>query len=131
MKNLLMLILLALPCLVMSQDDLEKPKDMGIAEFDEFKNNAFDIFKKSQNFKKMVDDGQKFTADDVKAVDALKNDIAALQEKSEAVVKKAKDVKPMTKAPAATKNTQAATKALKRSSENLAYVTENMVKEEE
>lgn len=131
MKNLLLLFVLALPCITMAQDDLEKPKDMGIAEFDEFKNNSFAIFKKSQDFKKMVDEGQKFTAEDVKAVDALKNDLAALQETSEAVAKKAKDVKPMTKAPAATKNTQAAAKALKRSSENLTYVTENMVKEEE
>jgi hypothetical protein len=117
--------------MVLAQDDLEKPKDMGVSEFDEFKNNAFAIFKKSQDFKKMVDEGQKFTADDVKAVDDLKNDLAALQEKSEALVKKAKDVKPMTKAPAATKNTQASVKALKRSGENLAYVTDNMVKEED
>jgi hypothetical protein len=130
MKNLLMLLVLALPCLVCAQDDLKKPKDIGISEFDEFKNNSFAIYKKSNDFKKMVDEEQKFTPEDVKAVNALKDDLIALQEKSEALVKKAKDVKPMTKAPAATKNTQAAGKALKRTSENLTYVTENMIPEE-
>ena len=72
MKKLLMLITLGLfltPGILLAQDDekLENPKNSRIKEYDEFKNNAFGIYSKSLKFKKMVDNGEKFTVEDVRS----------------------------------------------------------------
>ncbi|MCP4457013.1 MAG: hypothetical protein GY816_03140 [Cytophagales bacterium] len=135
MKKLLLMTALGLlfvPTILHAQDDvLKKPKDSGISEFDDFKNNAFSIYKSSREFKAMVDNGDKFSADDVKAVNKLQEDTRAMKDKTEQMVKSAKKAKPMTKAPQAGKNTQAAGKALEAGGTNLQYVVDNMVKAEE
>lgn len=129
---LIALGLFLIPTILVAQDEeLKKPKDAGIKEYDDFKNNAFGIYTKSLKFKTMVENGEKFSTDDVKEVDKLQGDLSAMKEKTEKMVKNAKSAKPMTKAPKATKNTQAAGKALKVGGENLKYVAENMVKENE
>ncbi len=135
MKKILLIFVLGFlfsPSTLLAQDEeLKKPKDAGITEFDEFKNNAFGMYKNSLKFKTMVENGEKFTTDDVKAVDKLQKELSEMSEKTEQMVKKAKSAKPMTKAPKAGKNTQAAGKALKVGGDNLKYVVENMVKAEE
>ena len=131
MKKLILLIAVAMfsaPLLLSAQDEeLEKPKDVGVAEFDEFKNTSFSIYKNSLKFKTMAENGDKFTKDDVNDVTKLQDDLTKLQEKTEAMLKNAGNVKPMTKAPKVTKIVKASAKALKVSAENLKYISENMV----
>ena len=134
MKKAILLTTICLffiPMLLIAQDEeLKKPKDIGVAEFDEFKNNSFSIYKSSLEFKTRVDNGETLSADDVKAVKKLQEDVAAMSEKTEKMIKNASNVKPMTKAPQAGKNTKASGKALKFSSANLQYVLDNMITEE-
>jgi hypothetical protein len=132
MKNLLTLLIVMVPLFLTAQDaEPENPKDSGIEEFDSFKNSSFRIFKESKKFRTKVDNGEKFTPEDINAVDKLQKELSELQGKTEAMMSKAKEVKPPTKVPTVTSNTKEAGKALKLGAANLKYVTENMVKEEE
>lgn len=78
---LIALGLMIMPSILLAQDkEMKKPKDAGIAEFDEFKNKAFGIYKNSLKFKTMVDTGDKFTVEDVRAVDKLQEDARAMKD---------------------------------------------------
>lgn len=139
MKKLIMLITLGLfiaPSILLAQDEepeaeLEKPKDAGIADFDAFKNKAFDIYEKSLKFKTMVENEEKFAAKDVLEVNKLQKDVREMKDTTEEMIKGAKKAKPLSKAGKAVKNTKAASEALKVGGENLKYVAENMVKADE
>ncbi len=134
MKKLILLFVIAAcatPITVSAQNKLEKPKDINVAEFDAFKNKAFKIYTRSEEFKAMVDSNDKFKLKDVEEVNKMQEDIRSMQEKTEEMLDQAKKIKPPTKSPKAIKNTKSSGEALKVASENLVYITENMTMAEE
>ncbi len=98
---------------------LEKPKDINIQEFDDFKNSSFNIYEKSLHYKKMSEGEEGLKVEDVTEAKKLKEDVVTLNKKADEVLEKAKNVKPKTKSPAAVKNTQKSVEALKEATKNL------------
>ncbi|MBI9069346.1 MAG: hypothetical protein JEZ09_18760 [Salinivirgaceae bacterium] len=134
MKKIVLFSLLACFAFVLqAQEDekLEKPKDIKVAEFDDFKNSAFNIYEKSEHYKQMSDGEEGLNAEDVIGAKKLKNDLVTLNEKAEDLLKKAKSLTPKTKSPAAVKNTNSSIKALDKAKENMDYVFSNMNVEDE
>lgn len=101
---------------------LEKPKDISILEFDDFKNSSFNIYEKSVHYKKMADGDEGLKAEDVTEAKKLKDDVATLSKKADDLIEKAKNVKPKTKSPAAIKNTKKSVDALNAAKDNLKYI---------
>lgn len=130
MKKMFLLVLVA--CLgfaVKGQEKekvLEKPKDIKVQEFDEFKNSSFNIYEKSMHYKKMADGEEGLTAEDLTGAKKLKSDVATLSKKADALLEKAKKVSPKTKSPAAIKNTKKSVDALNAAQKNLEYIFEKM-----
>jgi hypothetical protein len=142
-----LLILVALvPVTVLAQDDAPKrPENMGVSDFDSFKNNSFDILDESASLKKdatRIDGEVKNYAATMSSVtlDKLKTDYKALKgigESSKALTSKigdldnqgkdllanAKNVTPKIKSPQATKNTNSSIKGLDSSKKNLDVVS--------
>jgi phosphate starvation-inducible protein PhoH len=105
---------------------LEKPKDIKVQEFDEFKNSSFNIYDKSLHYKKMADGEEDLTAEDLIGAKKLSSDVKTLSKKAEALMDKAKNVSPKTKSPAAVKSTKKSVEALKEAQKNLEYILEKM-----
>lgn len=150
MKKILFAVLmltLALPALTQAQDAPPKrPENMGVADFDSFKNNSFDILDESTKLKteatRIDTDVKSYSAGLASvSVDKLKADLKAirqvgqsskelstrigsLDEQGKELLVSAKSVKPMTKSPAATNNTNKSIKGLDVSRKNLDQVTE-------
>ncbi|MCK5538033.1 MAG: hypothetical protein KAI79_14505, partial [Bacteroidales bacterium] len=124
---------------------LVKPKDIGLSEFDAFKNNSFTIYSKTKRIEadaKLLDkDIKAYSADlekvsieklkkDYKAVKSLQKQIPTLDDKiekvypqSEALLKKAKNVTPKQKSLGAVGNTNKSVKALNESKQNMKDIT--------
>ena len=140
--SLVILFVFAGSLSLMAQDDAPKrPENMGVSDFDSFKNNSFDILDESA---KLKTDATKIDSDvkgyagglagasvdklktDLKALKGIRNSskelstrIGGLNEQSKQMLASAKSVKPMTKSPQATKNTNASVKGLDASKKNL------------
>ena len=140
--SLIILFVFVAPFSVVAQDEAPKrPENMGVSDFDTFKNNSFDIMDESS---KLKTDATKIDTD-VKgyagglagvSVDKLKTDLKALKgisksskelstrigslkEQSKQMLSSAKSVKPMTKSPQATNNTNKSIKGLDASKKNI------------
>jgi len=135
----LMLMMLA-PAFVFGQD-MNRPKDMGNSDFDDFKNSSFDIYDESFKLKQNVDHINKEVTEysgiiNTVGIDKLKNhykaltethsaiqelsqNIGELDEQSADMVSNAKDVSPKMKSLTATKNTNNSVKALGVAKDNL------------
>lgn len=150
MKKILLAVLmltLTLPGLTQTQDAPPKrPENMGVSDFDTFKNNSFDILDESTKLKteatRIDTDVKSYSAGLASvSVDKLKADLKAirqvgqsskelstrigsLDEQGKELLASAKSVKPMTKSPAATNNTNKSIKGLDVSRKNLDQVTE-------
>ena len=132
-----------------SYGDMKRPANIGVADFDNFKNACFDIYFNSHKLDKNLQDIEtnltKYAADkdnidfnslreDIKSLNAigksskeLTAQLKTLDDKSESMVKNAKNIKPKTKAPKAVKNTNNAIKALNDAKSTLKTVGENQV----
>ncbi|MEN8121470.1 MAG: hypothetical protein ABFS35_14050 [Bacteroidota bacterium] len=132
-----------------SYGEMKRPANIGNSDFDSFKNSSFDIYfnahKMDQNLKKIEENLAKYAEDkenidmnslteDIKALKKTKEstkelttDLKALDDKSQSMVKNAKNIKPKTKAPKAVKNTNKSVDALKDAKKTLKEVSENQV----
>jgi hypothetical protein len=144
--SLLVLTVLAIPATLIAQGDAPKrPDNIGVSDFDSFKNNSFDIMDESS---KLKTDATKIDTDvkgyagglagvsvekmksDLKAIRGigksskeLSTRIGSLNEQSKQMLSSAKSVKPMTKSPQATNNTNKSIKGLDASKKNLEGVS--------
>jgi hypothetical protein len=142
---LTLLTVLALPGLLFAQDEAPKrPENMGVSDFDVFKNNSFDILDESAKLKadaaRLDTDVKSYSAGlAAVSVEKLKADYKAfrgigksskelstritdLNGQSKALLDQAKSLKPMTKSPQATGNTNKSVKGLDASKKNLESV---------
>jgi hypothetical protein len=132
---------------VFGQDDKtpKRPENMGVSDFDIFKNNSFDILDESVKLKtdatRLDTDVKSYAAGLASvSVEKLKADFKAfrgigkstneltgriddLKEQSKALLESAKSLKPMTRSPQATGNTNKSVKGLDASKKNLDVVT--------
>ncbi|MFZ2907353.1 MAG: hypothetical protein WAZ98_14210 [Cyclobacteriaceae bacterium] len=132
-----------LPAVLFAQDDKtpKRPENMGVSDFDTFKNNSFDILDESAKLKtdatRLDTDVKSYAAGLASvSVEKLKADFKAfrgigkstneltgriedLREQSKALLESAKSLKPMTKSPQATGNTNKSVKGLDASKKNL------------
>jgi len=143
---LLVALVALLPASVFAQGDAPKrPENMGVSDFDSFKNNSFDILDESTKLKtdatKLDTDVKSYSAGLASVtVEKLKTDLKALKgisksskelttrisdldEQGKQMLASAKSVKPMTKSPQATGNTNKSIKGLEASRKNLDGVT--------
>lgn len=145
--SLLILAAIVLPGLVLGQDAEKTPKrpeNIGVSDFDSFKNNSFDILDESTNLKtdatRIDTDVKSYSAGLASvSVEKLKADykalrdigksskeltarIGTLDDQGKQLLESAKSVKPMTKSPAATNNTNKSVKGLDTSKKNLEVV---------
>ena len=150
-KSLVLLILLGLfisPGVMNAQDkeDVERPKNIGVSDFDSFKNSSFDVKDESASLKKDVThiDNEIKTYSGVintigvqklkenfkaligiqKAIKELTKEIGELDEQGKSLLENAKNVKPKTKSPSATKNTKKSIQGLDIAKDNIKVVTE-------
>jgi vacuolar-type H+-ATPase subunit I/STV1 len=138
MKNLSLYLfgaLIMFPVLTMAQDkEVKRPDNIGVSDYDSFKNTSFDIKDESTTLKDnvmVIDKEVKEYAGIINTigVDKLRNNLKALKESSDAVkklnvrigelkeqgqtlVEGAKNVKPRTKSPKAASNTKKSIKGL-------------------
>lgn len=132
--NTLLILVFLCPVFVMAQDDIKRPKNVGISDFDNFKNSSFDVREESGSLNEDVTklDGEIKNYSGVMntiGVAKLKEDLAALKGSKDAVAKlndkigdldnegktlvqNAKQVKPKLKSVSATKNTNKSIKGL-------------------
>jgi len=137
MKKLILFLFLGLifaPFLTMAQDEVKRPKNIGVGDYDSFKNSSFDIKDESASLKDNV--GQidkevksysgimntigieklkanlKALKDSKDAVKKLTAKISELDDQGKALLEGVKNVQPRTKSPAAGKNTKASVKGL-------------------
>ncbi|GIV37840.1 MAG: hypothetical protein KatS3mg032_2219 [Cyclobacteriaceae bacterium] len=123
-----------------------RPDNIGISDFDSFKNNAFDILDESVKLKTdatRIDNDIKnagsiltnFSVDkirqDIRALrgirqssEALKEKVAGLDEEGKTLLSNAKNVNPRIKAPAATSNTNRSLQGLDYARKNLQAVAD-------
>lgn len=142
---LFVLAVMVTPQFTQAQDQAPKrPENIGVSDFDSFKNSSFDILDESAKLKTdatKVDEDIKAYASSLSnaSLDKLKNDYAALRgisksskelsgkigsldAQGKALLSSAKDVSPRTKSPLATKNTNSSIKGLDASRKNLEVV---------
>lgn len=143
---LFVLAVVAAPQFTQAQDDKapKRPENIGVSDFDTFKNSSFDILDESTKLKtdatKVDTDVKAYAATISNAnLEKLKGDYAALRgisksskelsakigdldTKGKALLSSARDVSPRTKSPAATKNTNSSIKGLDASKKNLSAV---------
>lgn len=144
---LFVLAVVAAPQFTQAQDDKtpKRPENIGVSDFDTFKNSSFDILGESANLKtdatKVDTDVKAYAATMSNAsLEKLKADFAAikgvsksskelsakigdLDTQGKALLTSAKNVNPRTKSPAATKNTNSSIKGLDASKKNLEVVS--------
>lgn len=124
--------------------DLERPDNIGVSDFDNFKNSSFDVYynvgKLDVNLAKVEENLIVYKKDKANMdVNSLKSDVKSLNEINEAfpklqgelkqlkgqgetMVKNAKNVKPKMKAPKAAKNTKKSVTALDKANAILDYI---------
>jgi hypothetical protein len=127
--------------------DLERPNDLGNADFDNFKNSSFDIYfnvgKLDENLKKVETNLVEYKKDKSNInVVSLKNDIVSLNNigasliklqtetadlkgKSEKMIKDAKNFTPKLKAPKAVSNTNKSVTALDKANDKTKVLIDN------
>lgn len=125
-KVLVMLLMGALmaPMTLSAQDDLARPKNSGVKEFDEFKNNAFNIYEGSVKFRAKVEGEEELAPEDLEAMDKLRMELKKLDDTSQEMVSKAGKLKSL-KAPKAVKNTKTSVKALAMAKENFQFIDDS------
>lgn len=141
-KMLTFAALLFLSGFAFAQDEVNRPSDIKVGEYDNFKNTSFDTFNESMKLKdnlNTIDKEVKSYAgvwksiltpkliENVKALVAIKDSGESLKSKIEGLEPQAKDLlnnakKAGFKAPAATKNTNSSVSALSKSKDNLSYI---------
>jgi len=126
---------------LLAQDQVKRPDNIGVGDFDSFKNTAFDSqdesLKLNQDTKKIDTEIKGYAGvlstisipklkDDLNALrgisksqKALREKIGSLDEKGKALVGSAKDVTPKIKSPQATANTKKSISALDTARKNL------------
>lgn len=144
---LFVLAVIAAPQFTQAQDDKtpKRPENIGVSDFDVFKNSSFDILDESTKLKteatRLDTDVKSYSAGlSAVSVDKLKADfkavrtvgksskeltdrIGSLDEEGKQLLTNAKNVNPRTKSPAATKNTNSSIKGLDASKKNLETVS--------
>ena len=143
---LLMLGMIITSLMVKAQDDVKRPKNVGISDFDNFKNTSFDVREESaslnENVGKIDSEIKNYSGViNTIGVAKLKEDLAALKESKDAVkilndkigdldndgkslMENAKKVKPKMKSMSATKNTNQSIKGLGLAKKDLKSVSE-------
>lgn len=141
MKKLTLLLLTLFVTAAFAQDPVKRPENIGIGDFDTFKNTSFDSQDESISMNKNVNklDQEikgyagvlstisipKLKADLEalrgihKSQKALREKLSSLDEQGKTLVSKAKEVTPKLKVPQATGNTNKAIKALDATRKNL------------
>ena len=145
--NFLPVFLLIVSISAFAQDEeevLQRPADIKVSDYDEFKNTSFDTYDESRKLVRnvaVIDNDVKNYAgvmksvltpkllDDLKALVAIKNSSEALSAKIASLDEKGKDLaanskKAGLKAPAAGKNTNSSVSALNKSKGHLNTVTD-------
>jgi hypothetical protein len=144
-KHFVLSLILVLPGLALAQDDpnkpVKRPENIGVSDFDSFKNSSFDILDESTQLKNDVtrlDTDIKSYAGGIASVSleklkadykalkdlgqssqALTTKIGGLDEKGKELLASAKTINPRTKAPAASNNTNKSIKGLETARKNL------------
>lgn len=143
--NLVALLTLVLTFSIHAQD-IEEPKDIGVAEYDDFKNSSFDIMKESATLNKSattidnevksysgvmntisidkLKQNYKALKEGTEAVGTLSEELAELNGKSQDVLSSAKNIKPKMKSVGAVKNTNKSIQALDASKADLSATKE-------
>lgn len=148
MKKILSPFFFLLICQILTAQDQppRRPDNIGVSDFDSFKNNAFDIVDESNRLKNdalRIDNEIKnagsvltsFSVDkirqDIRALrgikqssEALVEKIGSLDEEGKALLSNARNVNPRTKAPAATSNTNRSIQGLDYARKNLKTVAD-------
>lgn len=144
---LFVLAVIAAPQFTQAQDDKEpkRPENIGVSDFDTFKNSSFDILDESTQLKtdaakveasvktyaatpssatleKLKEDYQALRGIS-KSSKALTDKIGGLDTEGKSLLTSAKNVSPRTKSPLATKNTNTSIKGLNAAKENLSQVS--------
>jgi hypothetical protein len=144
MHKILLPICTLFVILAVAQESPRRPDNIGVAEFDAFKNNAFDILDESARLKtdaSRIDHEVRnagslltsYSADkirqDIRALrgmgessKALTQKISQLEEDGRSLLNNARNVNPRTKAPAATTNTNRSLQGLEVARKNLQQV---------
>lgn len=137
------LLLVAFAGSAMAQDAPKRPENIGISDFDSFKNNSFDILDESAKLKKdatRIDGEMKGGVLAAVSVEKLKADhkalkgigsssqaltekIGQLKEQGKQMLENAKNVNPKLKAPAATNSTNKSIKGLDSAKSNIEATT--------
>jgi hypothetical protein len=137
------LTLLTVSAFAQEEEQLKRPADIKVADYDEFKNTSFDTYdesiKLSKNFEVIHNDVKNYAGvmksvltpklhQDLKAIIAIKNASEALKTKIASLDEKGKDLaasskKAGLKAPAAGKNTNSSVEALNKSKGHLNNVS--------
>lgn len=144
---LFVLAVVAAPQFTQAQDDKQpkRPENIGVSDFDTFKNSSFDIFDESSQLKvdaaKVETSVKTYAATPSSAtLEKLKEDykalrgvaksskelterIGSLDDEGKNLLTSAKNVSPRTKSPVATKNTNTSIKGLNAAKENLSQVS--------
>ena len=146
--SLIILFAFVAPMSLLAQEekaDPKRPVNIGVSDFDSFKNNSFDIMDESTKLKtdatKLDTDVKGYAAGIAGiSVDKLKTDlkavrgigksskelstrISSLDDQGKQMLSSAKSVKPMTKSPQATNNTNKSIKGLDVSKKNIDAVS--------
>ncbi len=131
-KALVITLILGLiaPVISNAQEDLKRPDNSGIEEYDQFKNQAFDIYEASVDFKMKANGEAGLSADDIKKANELRVDLATLNDKANDMVASAKKLKSL-KAPKAVGNTNNAIKALKAAIANFDEISDKLTGSDE
>ena len=148
----LFVLIMIIPFASIAQDDdVKRPKNIGVGDYDVFKNNSFDIKDESSSLYTSVSQLDKEIKNysgiiNTIGIEKLKTNLKALRESKDAVkvltakisdldtqakslLEGAKKVKPVTKSPQATKNTNKSIKGLKLAKNDLSAVS-NLLEED-
>ena len=153
LKNILfllpVLLLIAAPALSQSTSEearkLQRPKDSGVKDYDEFKNSSFnllqELLKADDNYAKIktdingyTDGSRETTVNNIrmdygrlkklkKSTEVMDDRVKSLSSEGEELLKNASDVKPVTKVKAATSNTKKSIKAVDYSKSMMTEIT--------
>lgn len=98
-----------------------KPSNIGIKEFDNFKNSSFDLYQKSAKYKTMVESNKELSPDNLKDFSSIAGNLQTLLSQSDNLVAKAKKLNTL-QAIKATRSMTSSIQALNACKKNTAFV---------
>ncbi|PLX11050.1 MAG: hypothetical protein C0594_04095 [Marinilabiliales bacterium] len=102
----------------------DRPADIGIVEYDEFKNSSFDLYEKSVKYKEIYEAG-KLSDGNIRDISSAKKDLVALGVQSASMVKNAKELS-VDQSVRAVRITNKSIKAINKAKKNINYVLDGM-----